>query len=234
MPSTKNHGQGDADALIGHELKQVAQAGPADRLKPPGQAPCLAGAGLVLLEEPANDFLHNTSPGCRELHQPSKLPGAVTLAHTPTLADSPYGAVGARATGRDHFNLVEALAFLTRSRRVDHRGDTSCGFQQLPCHAVAEDDVPITNQQGPRSDMWQCNAQALQHPSRCKIGAVDQLDSVAERGQVLIENISFPAPAQVEAFDPLATQSRDRVSHHGLATDGDQRRRECIGIGHEA
>ena len=62
--------------------------------------------------------------------------------------------------------------------------------------------------------MWQCNAQALQHPSRCKIGAVDpemgyhqsgcmsncarcfrskgQLDSVAERGQVLIENISCP------------------------------------------
>ena len=34
---------------------------------------------------------------------------------------------------------------------------------------------------------------------------------------------AFPAPAQVEAFDPLATQSRDRVSHHGLATDGDQR-----------
>mmetsp|Transcript_49222 Transcript_49222/g.115740 ORF Transcript_49222/g.115740 Transcript_49222/m.115740 type:complete len:235 (+) Transcript_49222:732-1436(+) len=234
MPSAKDHGQGDADALIGHELKQVAQAGPADRLQPPGQAPCLARAGLVLLEEPANEFLHDSSPRCRELHQPSKLPGAVTLAHPPTLANSPYGAVGPSATGRDHFNLVEALAFLAGSRRIDHSSDASCGFQQLPCHAVAEDDVPVANQQRPRSDMWQCNAQALQHPSRCKIGAVDQLNSVAQRGQVLIEHIAFPAPAQVEALDPLTSQSRDRVSHHGLATDGDQRRRECIGIGHEA
>ena len=134
-----------------------------------------------------------------------------------------------------------------KAERLTPRATTATRHSSCECDAVAEDDVPVAslsarksrgallvpfgrteepvklpqavaNQQRPRSDMWQCNAQALQHPSRCKIGAVDpetgkrditriavrggfkhcfrskgQLNSVAQRGQVLMEHIACRA-----------------------------------------
>ena len=52
------------------ELDAPTSKGHAKRASPTDSNSQYAGHDMKLLEEPANEFLHDSSPRCRELHQP--------------------------------------------------------------------------------------------------------------------------------------------------------------------